>query len=196
MHIADGIMAVEVVVAADAAALGALYLAGRNLETSEVPKMGIMAAALFVASLIHFPIAGTSVHLGLFGLAGILLGLRAFPVIFCALLFQSLLFQHGGLLSLGLNAINMGAGALVAFFIWEISMLPEVPRAFLCGFLGILVPAVLMGLEFRLSGYGRGIFYLFSVYLLAAGIEGLLSASVVGFFRRIHSSILEKGNLS
>ena len=88
MHIADGILSVEIAIAADAVSIGCVYLLGKRAEADEVPKMGLTAAALFVASLIHFPIAGTSIHLGLFGLAGIILGLRAFPVIFAALLFQ------------------------------------------------------------------------------------------------------------
>ena len=120
MHIADGILATELVLAADAASIGAIYLFGKKIDTDDIPKMGMMAAALFVASLVHFPIAGTSMHLGLYGLAGILLGWLSFPVVFLALLFQSLLFQHGGLLSTGINAINMGAGALLAYGIWSL----------------------------------------------------------------------------
>lgn len=116
MHIADGILSTEIAIAADAVSVGALYIFGKRAQTQEIPKMGVMAAALFVASLIHFPLAGTSVHLGLFGLAGILLGFRVIPAVFTALLFQSLLFQHGGLLSLGVNVINMSAGGCGGLF--------------------------------------------------------------------------------
>ncbi|MBD3412927.1 MAG: cobalamin biosynthesis protein CbiM [Candidatus Aminicenantes bacterium] len=192
MHIADGILSTEMAAAADAVSVGALYVFGKRARTEEIPKMGIMAAALFVVSLIHFPVAGTSVHLGLFGLAGILLGFRAVPVVFTALLFQSLLFQHGGLLSLGVNVINMSAGAVAAYFLWRIRPVPEALRAFLCGFVGIIVPALLMAVEFELSGYGRGIYYLMSIYVIAAGAEGILSAMIIGFFRKVDPRILPK----
>jgi len=190
MHIADGIISTEIAIAADVISIGALYAFGKKTETDDIPKMGMMAAALFVASLIHFPVAGTSVHLGLFGLAGILLGLRSFPVVFVALLFQSLIFQHGGILSTGLNALNMGAGALVAYLLWRVSGIPEFVRAFTAGFLGILVPALFMAVEFNMSGYGRGIFYLLYVYVIVAVVEGLITLTIVKFFRRVESPML------
>ncbi len=190
MHIADGIISTEIAIAADVISIGALYAFGKKTETDDIPKMGMMAAALFVASLIHFPAAGTSVHLGLFGLAGILLGLRSFPVVFVALLFQSLIFQHGGILSTGLNALNMGAGAIAAYLLWRVSGIPEFVRAFTAGFLGIMVPALFMAVEFNISGYGRGIFYLLYVYVIVAAVEGLITLTIVKFFRRVESSIL------
>lgn len=190
MHIADGIIATEIAVAADAATVGALYFFGRKTASEEIPKMGIMAAALFVASLIHFPMAGTSVHLGLFGLAGILLGWRSVPVVFIALLFQSLLFQHGGLLSLGVNVLNMSAGAVAAYMIWRMRPVPDTVRAFLGGFAGIIVPALLMAVEFELSGYGRGIYYLMSVYAAVAAVEGILTVVIVKFFRKVEPELL------
>jgi len=152
--------------------------------------MGLTGAALFVASLIHIPLAGTSVHPGLYGIAGILLGKRAFPVIFTVLLFQSLVFQHGGLLSVGVNSLNMGAGAFLAWIIWEQKKLPEYFRATMAGIIGILIPALLMAAEFRLSGYGRGILYLFSVYIFVALAEGVITLFIVKFFRKTKTDIL------
>ena len=76
MHIADGIISTEIAIAADVISIGALYAFGKKTDADDIPKMGMMAAALFVASLIHFPVAGTSVHLGLFGLAATWLRLR------------------------------------------------------------------------------------------------------------------------
>jgi len=191
MHIADGIIATEICVAADAASLGAIYLAGRHTPPEIIPRMGFVGAVLFVASLLHIPLGGVSVHAGLFGLAGILLGLRAFPVVFAALLFQSLLFQHGGLVSVGVNALNMGAGAVAAALLWRLRPLPEGLRAFCAGALGILIPALLMATEFEMSGYGRGFFYLLWIYTIVALAEGVLTLFVVGFFRKVQPALLE-----
>jgi len=190
MHIADGIIDARIAIAANAVAVAAIYVSGRKTTTEEIPKMGITGAALFVASLVHIPFAGTSVHPGLYGLVGIILGKRAFPVIFTVVLFQSLIFQHGGLLSVGINSINMGAGAFAAWLIWRQQVLPEYLRAAFAGFIGIIIPTFLMAAEFQLSGYGRGILYLFSVYIIVAVVEGGVTLSVVKFFRRIKSDIL------
>lgn len=190
MHISDGILDNSIVISANAIAVGLIYVSGRKTSLDEIPKAGMMGAALFVASLIHFPMAGTSLHLGLFGIAGIILGKRAFPAVFTAVLFQSLIFQHGGLLAVGINSINMGAGAFMAWLVWRAKIMPEYLRAMLAGFLGVFIPVLLMSVEFRLSGYGKGILYLFSVYLFAAVAESAISFSVVKFLRKVKPDLL------
>jgi cobalt/nickel transport system permease protein len=195
MHVADGILPAAWCAGAHAAAWTGVYGFGRQVGPGEVVRMGLLASTTFVISLIQFPLGGTSIHLGLFGLTGILLGRRAFPVIFATLLFQALLFQHGGLLTLGLNSLNMGAGTLCAAGIWAIRKLPESLRAFLGGFAGIMLPAVLMGLEFALADYGRGFYFIAGLYLVVAAVEGVLTLMIVSFFRRVKPAILirEKG---
>lgn len=190
MHISDGIIDTNISIIANVAAVGLIYVSGKNVSSEEIPRMGMMGAALFVASLLHFPLAGISFHLGLFGLAGIILGKHAFPAVFAAILFQSLIFQHGGLLSVGINSINMGAGAFAAWKIWQLKIIPEYLRAALAGLSGILIPVLLIGVEFQVSGYGRGIYYLFSVYLIVAVIEGVISLSAVRFFRLVKPDML------
>ncbi len=191
MHIADGIIATEICIGANVVAGGALYLSGRTVQPEEIPRMGFVGAALFAVSLLHFPLAGTSMHLSLLGLGGILLGARILPALFVALLFQALLFQHGGLISLGLNTLNMGAGAVVAGWIWRRNLSSEALRGFLAGFVAILVPAFLMGAEFYLTGYGRGMFYLLSLYAVVASVEGLLTGTAVRFLRHVQPEIIE-----
>jgi len=191
MHIADGIIDTRICIAAHAVSLGMIYLCSRRVDAEEIPKMGITGAAMFVVSLIHIPFAGTSIHPGLFGIAGIILGRRAFPVIFTILLFQSLIFQHGGLITLGVNALNMGTGAFAAWFIWKQKYVPEFVRAMLAGFAGVIIPALLMATEFRLTGYGKGIFIIFSVYVFAAIAEAVITLVVVKFFRKVKSDILK-----
>jgi cobalt/nickel transport system permease protein len=150
----------------------------------------MLASATFVISLVHFPLGATSVHLGLYGLCGILAGARAFPVIFASLLFQAMLFQHGGLLSLGLNAVNMGLGALLAAAMWRSGVGPENLRAFLCGFIGVITPALLIALEFALTGYGKGFVFMSLLYLGAAALEGVLTVAIVGFLRGARPALL------
>ncbi|MFC1627484.1 CbiM family transporter [Gemmatimonadota bacterium] len=190
MHIADGIIATEICVAADVVSVGALYAFGRRTRPDDIPRMGFLGAALFAVSLIHFPLAGTSVHLGLIGMAGIMLGIRAFPVMLTTLLFQALILQHGGLISLGINSINMGAGALLAWGVWHIQRVPVGIRAFAAGFLGIILPAFLMALEFEMTGYGRGAFFILSIYAIVAVIEGGLCLSIVNFFQKVKPELL------
>jgi len=190
MHIADGIIDTKICIAAHAVAMVAVYLSGRKAEADEIPKMGVTGAALFSVSLVHLPFAGTAVHPGLYGLAGIILGKRSFSVVYIVLLFQALLFQHGGLITLGVNALNMGLGAVSGWLLWRIGIIPLYVRAFLAGLAGIVIPALLMAAEFEMSGYGKGIRYILSASLLLALLEGSISMLIVKFFRKTKSDII------
>lgn len=192
MHIADGILPNLWCGAGQAAAWGGVYLLGRHPEPREIVRMGLLASATFAISLVHFPLGPASVHLGLYGLTGILLGVRAFPVVFAALLLQTLLFQHGGLLALGVNALNMGSGALLAAWLWRLLPGPGPLRGFVCGFAGILVPAVALAAEFSLAGYGKGFYYIATLYLGAAALEGALTAMIVAFLERTRPAVFAR----
>jgi cobalt/nickel transport system permease protein len=114
VHIADGILqrpwwAGGFVVMALLAWWGAW-----RVRDEEIPRIALMAAAFFVASLIHFKVGPTSVHLLLNGLLGVMLGRRAALAIPIALFLQAALAFHGGLLSLGVNACVITLPALFA----------------------------------------------------------------------------------
>jgi cobalt/nickel transport system permease protein len=119
MHISDGVLSPQVWVSGYVIA-GAVtaYVLAKKSDISELPKLSMITAAVFVASLIYIPIGPTSVHLILSGLAGITLGLSAFPAVLVALILQALLFQHGGITTIGINAVNMGLPALAAYGIF------------------------------------------------------------------------------
>ncbi len=155
--------------------------------------MGLAAAAAFVVSTIQFPVAGLPAHFGLYGLLGILLGKRAFAALYVCLLFQSLLLQHGGLVSLGVNAMNMGVGAWAGWLAWKLLPGRIAWRAAAAGFLGAVLPALFLAWEFELSDYGRGFYVVASLYAVVAVLEGALTALAVGFLQRAKPEILSAG---
>jgi ABC-type Co2+ transport system permease subunit len=94
------------------------------------------------------------------------------------------------LLALGLNAVNMGGGALLAAGIWQLRAIPEAGRGFLAGFVGTFVPALAMAAEFSGAGYGRGFYFIASLYAGVALLEGLLTAAIVAYVRRVKPAVL------
>ncbi len=192
MHISDGILPTTACVIAQGAALAGVWWTGRKVEPDEVIRMGLLSSAVFAVSMVHFPVGGTSVHLSLLGLAGILLGRRAVSVLYVTLLFQALLFQHGGLLALGVNVLNLSAGALAAAAIWRVSTIPESLRSLAAGFIGAMLPALLMGVEFFYAGYGKGFGVVVTIYTLVALIEGAVTSFVVAYLRRVKPAVLSR----
>ena len=190
MHIADGILPATWCGAAYAAAIPLVYWSGRKAQPPEIVKMGLLASTLFAVSLVHIPFAGTAIHVGLLGLAGILLGSRAMVVVFSALLLQALLFQHGGLLALGINALNMGAGAMLAGMLWRVVPGRPAVRGFAAGFAGVVLPALAVALEFMAAGYGKGFLALMGMYVSVAAAEALMTSAIVVFLARTKPVVL------
>jgi cobalt/nickel transport system permease protein len=125
MHIPDGILPASVSVAGYATAGAATWYSLRKINQRENPQEGVppaalLTAAFIVASWIHIPVPPTSVHLVLNGLLGVVLGYYAFPAILIGLFFQAILFQHGGLSTLGVNATMLGVPALLAYFVFRL----------------------------------------------------------------------------
>ncbi len=114
MHISDGVLH-PAVLAGGFAAAGALGAWGlREIRDSDYPRVGILTAGFFAASLIHIKLPPTSVHLTLNSLLGIALGARCFPAITVALFLQAALLGHGGLTVVGVNAVMMAVPGFAA----------------------------------------------------------------------------------
>jgi len=122
MHIPDGFLSGPVAGAGFAlagVAIGfAVWRTNRTLGERFVPLMGVMAAFIFAAQMMNFPVAGgTSGHMLGAALATILLGPWAAMIVMTSVVgVQALIFQDGGLAALGANVFNMGVVAcLVAY---------------------------------------------------------------------------------
>ncbi|MDJ1173718.1 cobalt transporter CbiM [Roseofilum capinflatum] len=124
MHIPDGMLPPQVAIVGYAMSGGIMAWSLKQIERSDrtqeqIPKASLLTAAFFVSSSIHLPIPPASVHLVLNGLLGAILGYYAFPAIVIGLFFQAVMFQHGGLSTLGINALLMGLPALLAGYIFR-----------------------------------------------------------------------------
>src|SRR5215208_129191 len=119
MHIPDGFLSFTVsivcwVITAITLSI-AISRSNKSLGERQIPLMGVLAAFIFAAQAINFPVAGgTSGHLLGGTLAAIVLGPWAAVLVMTSVIsVQALLFQDGGLLALGFNILNMGV--LTAF---------------------------------------------------------------------------------
>ncbi|MBU1091115.1 MAG: energy-coupling factor ABC transporter permease [Candidatus Omnitrophica bacterium] len=126
MHIPDGFLSANTWVPAwliSAGGIGyCLKKTAQLLKDRMVPMMGVMAAFIFAAQMLNFPVmGGTSGHLLGGVLAAVLLGPYAGAIVIAVVLTaQCLIFQDGGLTALGANIFNMSfLGAMGGYFIYN-----------------------------------------------------------------------------
>ena len=182
-------------------ALILLFFSMRGMLIEEIPKISLITAALFVASLVHFPVGPTSVHLVMNGLAGILLGRRAFIGVFVALTLQAVFFQHGGLSVLGVNAFNIGVPALLAWQMFERRRGLESPRlevvfGALAGGLAVLASVLMVSLELMALGeaFNEISLLVIGAHLPVILIESLVVGGAAGFLIRVKPEMLADSN--
>jgi len=115
MHMADALIspATAGVMTAVSAGLGALSVkkTSRELDSSSIPFMGVMGAAVFAMQMINItiPATGSSGHIGGGLLLAAILGPYAgFLTMAAVLLIQALFFADGGLMAYGCNLFNLG----------------------------------------------------------------------------------------
>lgn len=213
MHIPDGLMDPVIVgvgwIIAIVIVVTAIRVANRRLDERQIPVMGVLAAAVFVAQMLNFPVlGGTSGHLVGAALLAIVLGpWTAIIVMLAILLVQGLAFGDGGLTALGLNTLNMAiVGSFVGWFSFrglrrwnqEIAVFAA---AWLSVFLGAALCATELSLSFAISGGTYGIvgtvaFPAMLGYHVLIGIgEGIISAGTFVFISRVSPEVLKMPKL-
>lgn len=202
MHIPDGLMAPVVwalgwVIAIIFVAI-AVKRVSKKFDERMVPFMAILAAGIFVAQMLNFPIVGgTTGHLIGAALATILLGpWAAILIITVILIIQGFIFGDGGITALGLNILNMAViGSLSAYIV--IRVVPkkfEFPGIFLAGWLSVFFAASACALELAASFIINPAFgiegsvaipaMMISHAIIGVG-EGIITAGVVAFLAKV-----------
>ena len=199
MHISEGVLSPSILIAGAALTTAGVGLGLKGLDPEEIPSLGILSAAFFVASLVHVPLGPASAHLVLNGLMGLILGRKAFPAILVALALHALLFQFGGLTSLGVNTLNMALPAVVCYYLfgWGVrgnkSKIVFMISAFSCGAFAVLASGLLVGFSLYLTGEA----FLPTAKLVVAAhipvmiIEGFLTMACAIFLKRVKPELLE-----
>ena len=207
MHIPDGYLSLATSAAAYAASGGAIAYAARraNAELGErqVPLVGVSAAFIFAAQMLNFTVvAGTSGHLLGGALAAILLGpWTGMLVMTSVLAVQALVFQDGGLLALGANALNMAVvGVLVGYAVYQ-GLSRVLGRGRLgtwasgaaAGWLSVVVASLLAAVELAASGaaaWGAVVPLMVGTHALIGIGEGLITVGVLGFLSLARPDLL------
>ena len=165
LHAPDGFFSLPVIAATWAISVPAIYVAlqraGRSLTERTVPILGVMAAFIFAAQMLNFPVAGgTSGHLIGAALAAIVLGPWAAVVVMTAVVaLQAIVFQDGGLVVMGANLLNLAViPVFTAWIVFSLGRRAAVSRGKLlvlsgiCAWVSVEAGALATAIELGLSG--------------------------------------------
>ena len=197
MHIADGVLSTPVLLGSTAIAAAGLAAGVRTLTPEKIPRVAVLSSAFFVGSLIHLPVGPTSVHLILTGLLGLILGLAVIPALFVALTLQVILFQFGGLTTLGANLLIMSFPAVLCHLLFKrtvhnSSKVVVWLGGFGAGFFAVGLSAMLLAAALALSGdaFGEAAVAAFIAHLPVMVAEGIFTGFCIAFLRRVKPELL------
>lgn len=200
MHIPDGFL--DPVWAISTYIIAIIYYAigfktsREKLTPSKVSLITTLAAGIFVAQMLNWPLpGGTSLHFVGGALAGILLGpLYGSVTLGLVVTIQCLVFHDGGITALGANLVNMAIiDVLVGYILYTVIVraLGRKPKivfigGFLGGWIGITLAGIACGIEIGLSPlfpYGVAITVpIMGLWHFVLGvIEGIITGSVVAY---------------
>ena len=206
MHIPDGFLAVNTWAPAWLISAGGIgYCLKKTalvLKDRMVPLMGVMAAFIFAAQMLNFPIAGgTSGHLLGAVLAAVLLGPFAGAVVIAVVLtVQCIVFQDGGLTALGANILNMSLfGAIGGYLIYNsLRKIIGKDRGIMIGtgvaaWASEVLAASFVAVELALSGTTPlkvTLPAMAGVHMLLGAGEAALTCLVVGFILKVRPDLI------
>ncbi len=207
MHIPDGFLDAKTFVALDVVGAGFVAVAAararRALNERAVPLMAVLAAFIFAAQMLNFPVAGgTSGHFTGGALAAILLGpWAAVLVMTLVLVIQALAFGDGGVLALGANVFNMAAVApFVGYGLYRLirrlwrNEAGRFVASFAGAWLAVVAAATACGAELAISGTIPPAVVLPAMTAVHAVIgigEGLITALALAAVRGTRPDLLE-----
>jgi cobalt/nickel transport system permease protein len=211
MHLPDGLLPLTIAIPAFAITIIIWAISFKKIKLSEqqVPMMGLLTALFFAAMMMNFPLLGpTTAHLLGGAAIGLILGPFAGLISMTIILvLQALLFGDGGLITLGVNVLNIGIIGVFIPCILFIAMnkifKPKVNRRlyatiFISAFAGDFIAAIVAGTEVGLSPLSP--WYGVSIAVPAMAInhsiigvaEGIVTVILIGTLLKLRPDVLEK----
>ncbi len=197
MHIADGVLSTPVAAGTSALTAATLVYSVQGMSEEEIPKTSLMAGVFFAVSLISIPVGPSTIHPLFAGLLGVVLGRRAPLAIFVGLLLQAVLFQHGGLTTLGANTLMLAIPALLSYkLFYGMANRPVFLRGAIVGGLAVVVTVVLLIVLLFLTDprFGEGTLSVINIlaigHLPLVAIEALVTGSALQLIQKAKPEML------
>lgn len=204
LHVPDGFLNTAVSLLCWLITIVVLAIALRKAQAAHderlVPLAGVMAAFIFAAQMINFPVAGgTSGHLLGATLAFMVLGPWLGLLVMTAVItLQALLFQDGGLLTMGANILIMGiVPGFVGYGVYQLTagrerrlkLVAAGVAAWLSVVAGAFVTAVLLGIS-GTANLALVVPLMVGVHVLIGVGEALITVAALTFVSRTRPQLM------
>ncbi len=206
MHIPDGFLTANTWIPTWLISIGGIAYCLRRtyqvLKERMIPLMGVMAAFIFAAQMLNFPvIGGTSGHLIGGVLAAVFLGPYAGAlVITVVLVVQCFIFQDGGVTALGANVFNMAfIGTMGGYFLYRLlwkaikGTKGLIIAAGIAAWASVVVASIACAIELALSGTSP----IKIAFLAMAGVhafigigEAVITCLVIAFVVKVRPDLI------
>jgi cobalt/nickel transport system permease protein len=206
MHIPDGFLSTAVSLLCWLAAVIMLTVAVRKAQADYderlIPLAGVLAAFIFAAQMINFPVAGgTSGHLIGAALAFIVLGPWLGLLVMTAVIaLQSLLFQDGGLIVMGANILVMGiVPGFIGYAVFRLavnrSQSVKLVAAGVGAWLSVVAASLVTALLLAFSGTASlnlVVPLMVGIHMLIGVGEALVTVAALAFIMRSRPELLDE----
>jgi len=206
MHIPDGFLSNQVAISLNVVSGASVLYAARRVKVDvsgrAVPIMGMLAAFVFAAQMLNFPVlGGTSGHLIGGSLLAVLLGpMAGLLTMTTVVLAQALFLQDGGLVALGANVFNISS--VTCFSGYAVFRLLKggtstgkrlFVAGFLAGWVSLMAGSACCAVEMGLSGaipLRIGLATMLAYHAAVGIVEGMLTAGVLSFLFKVRPDLM------
>lgn len=208
MHVPDGIVPLWLqilMLIVSGVVLGfSIKKLNQRLDERLVPYMGVLAAVIFAAQIVNFPVSPfASGHLVGSTLLAVMVGPWAAIMIMALVLFVQALYTDGGLITYGLNLFNMGVlsvllGWTLVFVLFKATKGRLKSRTALLSSTGIaafittVAAAFVLGLELQtVPGFGLGgLLAITGIHVVIGIFESILTVLILMYFIKAKPQII------
>jgi cobalt/nickel transport system permease protein len=169
MHISEGVLSAPVLVTGAALTAVGVAVGLKKMDYEKIPQVAVLTSAFFVASLIRVPVVAL----------------------------QGLLFQFGGLTTLGVNTFIMAMPAILCYYLFGRGIGHKhsgvaMALAFACGFFAILLSSLLLALCLIFTGesFYQAAQVLVLAHLPVMVLEGVVVAFCLAFLMKVKPELL------
>ncbi|MEN1761129.1 MULTISPECIES: CbiM family transporter [Anoxynatronum] len=202
MHLADGVLNAPTIAITYAGTAALVGYGLKQIQEEEIPKISLMTGTFFAVSLISIPVGPSSIHPLIAGLLGVMLGRRAPVALFIGLLLQAILFQHGGLTSLGANTLMLAIPALTARQVYLRLSLSPLVKGMVAGALATVLTVAILVLLLVTSQplFARGAASVVNLLIIGhlplVAIEAVVTGFALQLMARAKPQWLEEGGVA